>query len=956
MTKKIRYPNRAKEFFHSRGGHGFTLVRGLSLKLKLKRPGDKPVDTTPVETPIIKEPLVTNSYIIGSSGGLFTLFRFGDINLNAVNFIQVAEHLSNNQTLKDKGFVFEASADSIVITATKENETIDEFSWIFSKQATVIEATGKAPEYTNNKTYSEVTFTSVNATVEEIPPTVPVTPIPDQPLPTPVIDPVRTSLITEDLIIYLDSGDTLDRVEIGTVYLENEVTLPRVKEALSSNYPNLLVEEINGGNGLIIKVGQTTEFSNVRLIPSPESEVIIRETLEGEPKTYIHPGVVYETLKLVNADTVEPEQPPVTEEPTKEIVIRIGDEEDKVSIAELIANGGIYPLHDTLLVVRLINGNNAISIEQTRQYEDDVVGNTTAEVIFLVNGTPVEYSGTQYFAFNLPNSITTVSTDFAPAEALTLILSKVVKAEELPHHYLFKIDEDYFLLPVGYNVVKLGELEEFLNKHQLTYLDQNDGIIISVLETDEHVVVNLEIAEIVGTDVNNPTYVVDSVTTFYLNASNNGELKLQPLSDLNVLRYLISVDYLVTTEVEPSIPDETTEPTDGDDTNSGEPEVTEPTPPDETTEPADDGEEKEVPPAVDEPVVEPINPDTGNEEEQPSPSEPSEPTEPPSGVEEPEVPPTTEEQPPVVEPSVPDEGSEEIPVEPTEPDTPKEPSEPVEENPQPEVPPTEETPDPEQPVEPPTEVEEPIDSEVPTEPDQGNPDETNPETDAPNVPDDETPPKEVPAEPVEENPVPSEPDNGEEEPTVPPTDGNPDNGSETEEQPPAEPNVPDESETTPPVEENPETPVVEDPPSNNSGNGGNTKSGIGFTAYPNGGYADGYLDVENINNIVEGMLDSDGMLKYKYLPETKQLEVTQVQPYYSPAMLDFPKDTVSLKFIVDGNVKDGNKVVHIFKRLHAPILFNINDVINSNAELEFNLYTLHDYSNRNISFPDGLSL
>lgn len=319
MSKTIKYPAQVLERFASRAGHGYTLVRGFSQKLNIKfvekeEPNTPVVNDTPkdIETPsaTILPKLTTESYVFSATSGMFTTFFIGPYSFNSISFDKLAELINTNTDMDEKGLVFESKGNTLLIKATKEDITLDTFSWTYTQDVTIVEDANSTPITINNKSYSSVTFIStqenvvVNPVEEEEP--VYVAPVELEPEIPVIIPPEPTvkSLITDELIIYLNHDETFNQFKLDEIQLM-DTGLELIQSDLHRLYPMLNVEILESGLGLRITADDDVTLTDLRLLPNEGKMVVVGEHKEGIQTQYPYPGVIYETIVLQGVNTSE---------------------------------------------------------------------------------------------------------------------------------------------------------------------------------------------------------------------------------------------------------------------------------------------------------------------------------------------------------------------------------------------------------------------------------------------------------------------------------------------------------------------------------------------------------------------------------------------------------------------------------------------------------------------------
>lgn len=230
MSETIKYPVQVLERFTPTAENGYTLVHGFSEKLDIKfveteEPDTPVVNDTPkdIETPsaTILPKLITESYVFSATSGMFTTFFIGPYSFNSISLDKLAELINANSNISEKGLVFEYNGSTLLIKATKEDITLDTFSWTYTHDITIVEDANSTPITTNNKSYSSITFISTqeNVTVNPVEESEPiyVAPIEIEPEIPVIIPPEPTvkSLITDELIIYLNYDETFNQFKLG---------------------------------------------------------------------------------------------------------------------------------------------------------------------------------------------------------------------------------------------------------------------------------------------------------------------------------------------------------------------------------------------------------------------------------------------------------------------------------------------------------------------------------------------------------------------------------------------------------------------------------------------------------------------------------------------------------------------------------------------------------------------
>lgn len=352
MSKTVKYPAQILERFVSRAGHGYSLVRGLSQKLDIKFvEKDEPppvVDDTPkdIETPSATTlpSLTTQGYVFSAAGGMFATFFIGPYSFNSITFDKLAELLNTSTDMDEKGLVFEAKNNTLLIKATKEDITVDTFSWNYTQDLSVVEDENHAPITVSNKSYSSVTFISTQENVVVNPveeqPTVVTEPAPEEPeLPTVVPpQPETKSLVTNELVFYLNHDETFNQFKLNDILLYN-TGLELIQSELHRLYPNLNVETLASGIGLRVYADENIVFDDVRIMPNEGRVAVVGEHKEGIQTQYPYPGVIYETIVLEGSLVKEEEPAPtapvdsVSDETEQPIV---PDESDAIPDPEVV--------------------------------------------------------------------------------------------------------------------------------------------------------------------------------------------------------------------------------------------------------------------------------------------------------------------------------------------------------------------------------------------------------------------------------------------------------------------------------------------------------------------------------------------------------------------------------------------------------------------------------------------
>lgn len=304
MSKLVKYPKKYIERFFTRNGNGWALTRGKGITLNIRKPGDNTETVEPIKPEIIPVHLTTNQYTMVSQNGLFTAFRFGDVVLSMLPLSQIATALSENEVLKQQGFIFEQLNDTLKIWVTGQDTTINRFEWQCNQEVSVTEKNGVQVEFMNSAKYDTVEFLAtfiktpdINDGPEEPPPP------PEMP---PEPEPIRKSLETNEFTILLDSGNQL--YEFGFNGLNtNNATLNEIFYTANQTVPNVQAELLNGGNVLKLKSESGATFRDVVISPGGGASVGIQEFADGEVQTYEYPGIIYDTLTLLA--TVKPKPP-----------------------------------------------------------------------------------------------------------------------------------------------------------------------------------------------------------------------------------------------------------------------------------------------------------------------------------------------------------------------------------------------------------------------------------------------------------------------------------------------------------------------------------------------------------------------------------------------------------------------------------------------------------------------
>lgn len=323
MSKTVKYPAQVLERFASRAGHGYSLVRGFSQKLNIKFVAkDEPppvVDDTPkdIETPSATTlpSLTTQGYVFSATSGMFATFFIGPYSFNSISFEKLAELMNTNTDMDEKGLVFEVKNNTLLIKATKEDITVDTFSWNYTQDLSVMEDENHAPITVSNKSYSSVTFVSTQENVVVNPveeqPAVITEPAPEEPVIPTVIppQPETKSLVTNELVFYLNHDETFNQFKLNDIHLYN-TGLPLIQSELHRLYPNLNVEMLASGLGLRVYADENIVFEDVRIMPNEGRTAVVGEHKEGIQTQYPYPGVIYDTIVLEGSLVKEEEPAP----------------------------------------------------------------------------------------------------------------------------------------------------------------------------------------------------------------------------------------------------------------------------------------------------------------------------------------------------------------------------------------------------------------------------------------------------------------------------------------------------------------------------------------------------------------------------------------------------------------------------------------------------------------------
>lgn len=350
MSETIKYPVQVLERFTPTAENGYTLVHGFSEKLDInfvetEEPDTPVVNDTPkdIETPsaTILPKLITESYVFSATSGMFTTFFIGPYSFNSISLDKLAELINANSNISEKGLVFEYNGSTLLIKATKEDITLDTFSWTYTHDITIVEDANSTPITTNNKSYSSITFISTqeNVTVNPVEESEPiyVAPIEIEPEIPVIIPPEPTvkSLITDELIIYLNYDETFNQFKLGEIQLIN-TGLELIQSDLHRLYPMLNVEILESGLGLRITADDDVTLTDLRLLPNEGRVAVVGEHKEGIQTQYPYPGVIYETIVLEGSLVKEEEPAPVdsvsdeTEQPI------VPDESDAIPDPEVV--------------------------------------------------------------------------------------------------------------------------------------------------------------------------------------------------------------------------------------------------------------------------------------------------------------------------------------------------------------------------------------------------------------------------------------------------------------------------------------------------------------------------------------------------------------------------------------------------------------------------------------------
>lgn len=367
MSKLVKYPKKYLERFFTRNGNGWALTRGQGITLKIRRPGEVTDTPKPIPPEIIPVHLSTKKYTISANGGMFTVFRFGDIVLSMQTFEQVTETLNQNETLKTQGFVFETLGDTFSIIVKNDDVTIPNFEWQYTQEVAITENIGVQVQFANMAKYDTAEF--IATIVEE-----PEQPVPTDPVePPPIVvppprQPIRKSLETYEFSILLDTGRRLSRFNINGLEYTN-VSLNEIFYMLSQQIPALQVELLNDGNILRITTDAGVTFNDVEIFPEIGQRVGIQEFADGEVQEYDSPGIIYETLTLLAKEKPNVEEPlkikvsyhtPNNLSSTSDWIIILEDGAWKEELKSTLANNPNYSV--------AIDNSNVVTIRNIGQY------------------------------------------------------------------------------------------------------------------------------------------------------------------------------------------------------------------------------------------------------------------------------------------------------------------------------------------------------------------------------------------------------------------------------------------------------------------------------------------------------------------------------------------------------------------------------------------------------------
>lgn len=447
MSETIKYPVQVLERFTPTAENGYTLVHGFSEKLDIKfveteEPDTPVVNDTPkdIETPsaTILPKLITESYVFSATSGMFTTFFIGPYSFNSISLDKLAELINANSNISEKGLVFEYNGSTLLIKATKEDITLDTFSWTYTHDITIVEDANSTPITTNNKSYSSITFISTqeNVTVNPVEESEPiyVAPIEIEPEIPVIIPPEPTvkSLITDELIIYLNYDETFNQFKLGEIQLIN-TGLELILSDLHRLYPMLNAEILESGFGLRITSNDDVILTDLRLLPDEGKMVVVGEQKEGIQTQYPYPGVIYETILLQGVNKSEDtENSEDTEETENVPEVEDSEEDTSVIVTEpVIIEDEPEPMVAQYLEVRNqhTGGFQRYTLEQLVSGDLDslhAVINTSSDTSITYN--PEEwvfeinrYDSTEENTISIVVSIITVTTTYNGEETIKSI-------------------------------------------------------------------------------------------------------------------------------------------------------------------------------------------------------------------------------------------------------------------------------------------------------------------------------------------------------------------------------------------------------------------------------------------------------------------------------------------------------------------------------------------------------
>lgn len=473
MSKLIKYPKKYFERFYSRNGNIWALVRSTGTTLKINRPNQtEPTTEEPKPTPVPIH-LVTKKYTLSATNGLFTAFRFDTITMSMVSFDQIATTLTATKSLTDKGFVFEATENSLNIYIVNEEANTENFEWQFTREVAITENEGKQVIFANSKKYDTVEWlpTYIETLVE---PPVPVQPVEPPPVVIPPAkEPVKKALETYEFSILLDTGRKLSKFVFNGLVMDN-ISLSEIYYMAGQTLPSLQIELLNNGNILRMKSSERMQFTDVAIVPEQGYKVGIQEFENGDVVEYDTTGLVYTALTILTKTI------PVVNEPLKITVTYLHPEQGVVtSMPITIDEAGNWK---TEL-------RNLISVNS--EYSLSIANDNTVSVSSLSKYAPLPFAVTTN---KLEWKHKTIETKDEPLHVSDKVSFKPGDVVDVELHANIVVDKFVFELPTKLAAFTFGTiaLQNTTSDIVKNVVSTHDRINYEILSGNKFAIINRE--------------------------------------------------------------------------------------------------------------------------------------------------------------------------------------------------------------------------------------------------------------------------------------------------------------------------------------------------------------------------------------------------------------------------------------------------------------------------------